>query len=199
MSRGPSVSKPEAAATNARSAPSAHAGDRPTSRRNRAEAAEQRPGAGRPLEEVGTVPLQRQWATVREDYGQADGDAWDYSATTRPGRGVPLGRGRAAAASPTTGHGCASPWPCIKPGTDPIRQGAAVRADQQRGQPRREHQGALLLRRLDADALVRAVPLQYPQREYPYRDLVRRTGAVEGGVEYELPTPALRRGRYFDV
>ena len=31
----------------------------------------------RALEEVGPVPSERQWGTVREDYS-ADGNAWDY-------------------------------------------------------------------------------------------------------------------------
>ncbi len=73
---------------------------------------------------------------------------------------LPLGRGRAgrhlrrpAAALLRTGA-------LEREGPDP--QGAAVRADQQRGESRRGRQGVLLLPRLDGHSLVHEVPLQVP-------------------------------------
>jgi len=53
-------------------------------------------------------------------------------------------------------------------GPDP--EGTPVRADQQRSQSRRGREGILLLPRQHAYALVHEVPVQVPQREFPYVD-----------------------------
>ena len=82
----------------------------------------------------GPYVSERQWGTVREDYS-ADGEAWDVPAPRpRPVAGLPVGRGRpgrllrrGAAAVPGAGL-------VERPGPDP--QGAGVRPDRGRGQPR---------------------------------------------------------------
>jgi hypothetical protein len=83
----------------------------------------------------------------------------------------------------------------------PHSEGALIRADQQREQPRRGRQGVLLLYRQHPDALVHEVSLQYPQREYPYRDLLetnRHRSREE--FEYELLDAGIfDDDRYFDV
>ncbi len=120
-----------------------------------------------PWRRWGPYLSERQWGTVREDYS-ADGDAWDYlSARPRPQPGLPLGRGRPrrhlrrrAAALPVA-------WPVERPGSDP--QGTAVRPDQRRGQPRRGRQGALLLPRCHADALLSEDALQVSAERVPLR------------------------------
>ncbi len=85
---------------------------------------------------------------------------------------LPLGRGRARRdlrrqAAPVLRAG-----PVERPGPHP--QGAALRADQQRGQPRRGREGVLLLPRLDAHPLVHEVPVQVPaglvSLRRPHRD-----------------------------
>src|SRR5262249_43398269 len=83
----------------------------------------------------------------------------------------------------------------------PDSQGAPLRPDRQRRQPRRGRQRVLLLSRLDADALVHEIPLQVPAAAYPYSDLVetnrRRT---RNEMEYELlDTGVFNENRYFDV
>ena len=87
-------------------------------------------------------------------------------------------------------------------GQRPDPQGAAVRADQQRGQPRRGRQGVLLLPRLDAHALVHAYLYKYPQAAFPYDEPgQRRTArATAHELEYELlDTGIFDDDRYFDV
>ena len=51
----------------------------------------------------------------------------------------------------------------------PDPEGAAVRADERRGQPRRGRQGVLLLRRQPADAQLPALALQVPASRVPVR------------------------------
>ena len=82
-----------------------------------------------------------------------DGTAWDYfphdHARSRAYRWGEDGLG---------GHLRPPPAPLLRPGAveraRPDPQGAPVRPDRQRGQPRRGRQGVLLLPRLDADALL---------------------------------------------
>ena len=75
----------------------------------------------------------------------------------------------------------------------PVPQGEDVRPDGGRGEPRRGRQGLLLLRRLDADALVHEVPLQVPAGRVPLRPARRgepRPGQDAAGV---------RAGRHRDL
>ena len=144
---------------------------------------------------------ERQWGTVREDYS-ADGDAWDYLPHdhARSPR-LSLGRGRhrrlqrrAAALVPRAGA-------VERARPDP--QGADVRPDQQRGQPRRGRQGALLVPRRHADPLLHADALQISAGGVSLRRAGRGERAAAAGSnlpEYELvDTGVFDEGRYFDV
>ena len=103
---------------------------------------------------------ERQWGTVREDYS-ASGDAWNYFTHDQArSRAYRWGEDGLAGISDEQQLLCFARRALERQGPDP--QGAALRADQQRGQPRRRRQGVLLLPRLDADALVHEVPLQVP-------------------------------------
>ena len=115
--------------------------------------------SGVAVEEVGTLPeraavghgargLQRQTATPGTT-----------SPTTRRGRAPTAGARTAWPASATTTSVLCFAL-ALWNGRDPILKERAVRAGQQRGQPRRGRQGVLLLPRLDADALVHEVPVQ---------------------------------------
>ena len=153
-----------------------------------AEEARLRRGRGRasPWRRWGPYLSERQWGTVREDYSD-NGDAWSYFThdQARSPR-LPLGRGRPrrhqrrqAAAVPGAG-------PVERARPDP--EGAPVRPDQRRGQPRRGRQGVLLLRRQPADAQLHQRWLyKYPQTAFPYDDLVATNRArSRQEMEYEL-------------
>ena len=75
------------------------------------------------------------------------------SPTTRRARAPTAGARTASPGSATTSSGCASPL-ALWNGARPDPQGAALRPDQRRGQPRRGRQGVLLLPRQHADALL---------------------------------------------
>ena len=87
-------------------------------------------------------------------------------------------------------------------GARPDPQGAAVRPDRPRGQPRRGREGVLLLPRLDADALVHEGALQVPAgASSRTRGSSRRTAGAGGtSREFELAdTGVFDDDRYFDV
>ena len=96
-------------------------------------------------------------------------------------------------------NGCA--FLCAVERARPYPEGTPVRPHQQRSEPWRGRQGVLLLYRQHSDALLHEVPLQYPQQEFPYRDLIetnRRRSREE--FEYELLDTGVFDGdRYFDV
>ena len=73
---------------------------------------------------------------------------------------LPLGRGRAGRHLRRQAAPLLRAGPVEREGPDP--QGAALRIDQQRGEPRRGREGVLLLPRQHADPLVHEVPLQVP-------------------------------------
>ena len=156
--------------------------------------------AGIPWKKWGPYLSERQWGTVREDYSD-DGNAWDYfshdQARSRAYRWGEDGLGghlRRQAAAVLRARAVERARP------DP--EGAAVRPDQQRGQPRRGREGVLLLRRQHADALVHEVPLQVPAAGVPvprprWRPTARRSREE---FEYELlDTGVFDDDRYFDV
>ena len=148
---------------------------------------------------LGSIPRGRQWGTVREDYS-ADGTRVGLlPARPRPLARLPLGRGRPRSASATDRGGCASRWRCGTARSDP--QGAAVRAERARGQPRRGRQGGLLLPRRDADALVPARRCTSIRSALPLRGRwSRRTPPGRDDPEYELiDTGVFDDDRYFDV
>ncbi len=86
-------------------------------------------------------------------------------------------------------------------GSDP--QGAAVRADRPRGQPRRGRQGALLLPRLHAHPLLHEGPLQVPAgARFPTSSCVEEnapTAAARTPSSSSLDTGVFDEDRYFDV
>ena len=87
-------------------------------------------------------------------------------------------------------------------GRDPDPEGAALRPDRHRGQPRRGRQGVLLLPRLDADALLHEGALQVPAARVPVRSgcSTRTARARQADPEFELiDTGVFDDDRYFDV
>ena len=73
----------------------------------------------------------------------------------------------------------------------PDREGAHLRADRSARQPRRGRQGALVVRRLDADALVDAVALPLPAARVP----LRRPARGERAAYPQRPGVRARRHR----
>ena len=113
---------------------------------------------------------------------------------------VPLGRGRARRLLRPQAATVFRAGALEREGPDP--EGAAVRPEQRRGQPRRGRQGVLLLSRFDADPLVHEVALQVPAGGVS----LRRPGEDECAAarrqdyEYELiDTGVFDDDRYFDV
>ena len=119
---------------------------------------------------------ERQWGTVREDYS-ADGDAWDYFPHDQArSRAYRWGEDGIAGISDDAPASVLRARVVERRRRDP--QGAAVRPHQRRGEPRRGRQGVLVLPRQHADALVHEVLYKYPQREFPYNDLVETNRAA---------------------
>ena len=103
---------------------------------------------------------ERQWGTVREDYS-ADGDAWSYlphdharSRAYRWGEDGMAGFSRRRAAA-VPGAGAVE-----RPRPDP--QGADVRPDRRRGQPRRGRQGVLVVPRRRSQPRLEPLALPLP-------------------------------------
>ena len=88
---------------------------------------------------------ERQWGTVREDYSET-GDAWNFFTHDHArSRAYRWGEDGIAGISDDKQRLCFSL--ALWNGKDPDPQGAALRADQQPGQPRRGREGVLLLPR----------------------------------------------------
>ena len=85
----------------------------------------------------------------------------------RPLEGVPLGRGRHRRHLRPASVTLLRHRALERPRSDP--EGAAVRPDRQRGQPRRGRQGVLLLPGFHAHSLVHEIPLQVPAGGVPLR------------------------------
>ena len=98
-------------------------------------------------------------------------------ARPRPQSGVPLGRGRHRRHLRRPAAALLRAGALERARPDP--QGATVRPDRQRGQPRRGRQGVLLLPRLHADRLVHEDALQVPAGRVP----VRRPGGDQPARE----------------
>ncbi len=142
---------------------------------------------------------ERQWGTVREDYSES-GNCWEYfSARSGAQPRLSLGRRRAARHHRPRMPAVLRPRALERARPDP--EGAAVRSHRPRGQSRRGREGALLLPRLDADALVHEGALQVSAARVPYAWLVeenRRRG--KEAREFEIAdTGVFDDGRYFDV
>ena len=148
----------------------------------------------------GPYVSDRSWATVREDYSRGRRRLELPDPRPGPQQGLPLGRGRHRR------HLRPLPVPRASPrrfwnGRDPHPQGAPLRPDRRRGQPRRGRQGVLLPPRQHADALLHALLYKYPQAEFPYRRLVEENQRRAGqGAEFELlDTGIFDEDRYFDI
>ena len=113
---------------------------------------------GVPWKQWGSYLSERQWGTVREDYSE-NGDAWNYFAHDQA-RSRAYHWGEDGLAGFIDDHQRLCFAVALWNGEDPIPQGAAVRPDQQRRQPRRGRQGILLLPRQHTDTLIHEVPVQ---------------------------------------
>ena len=117
---------------------------------------------GIPWKKWGPYLSERQWGTVREDYSE-DGNAWDYFTHDQSrSRAYRWGEDGMAGISDDKQQLCFALASVERPRSDP--EGAHVRPDEQRGQPRRRRQGILLLSRQHSDALVHEVPVQVSRR-----------------------------------
>ncbi len=120
-----------------------------------------------PWRKWGPYLSERQWGTVREDYSQ-DGDAWQYFPHDHArSRAYPLGRGRPRGLFRSEAATVLRARALEREGPDP--EGAAVRPEQRRGQPRRGREGVLLLPRFHADPLVHEVAVQVSAARLPVR------------------------------
>ena len=131
----------------------------------------------------GPYVSERQWGTVREDYSE-DGDGWNYlpheQARSRPTGGVRTGWPGSA----TIEQNSASAGALERARRDP--QGAGVRADRRRGQPREEvKEHWWYLDALPSHAWNRW-RYPYPQAAFPYRTAPPRTPAATGEPKYEM-------------
>ena len=144
---------------------------------------------------------ERQWGTVREDYSP-DGDVLGATSRTTTRAAAPTAGARTACSASAIAQ-CRlcfalALWNEQRP--DP--QGAPVRAHRPRGQPRRGRQGALLLPRRHADALVPEGALQVSAGGVPVRAARRREPPARQGTSpssSSLDTGVFDDGRYFDV
>ena len=130
---------------------------------------------GVPWKEWGPYLSERQWGTVREDYSD-NGDAWSYfSHDQARSRAYKWGEDGIAGLLRRPPAAVLRVRAVERRRPDP--QGADVRPDQRRGQPRRGRQGVLLLPRRHADELVPEVPVPLPARRVPVRRSRRRPTA----------------------
>ena len=123
--------------------------------------------AGVPWKRWGPYLSERQWGTVREDYSD-NGDAWSYfSHDQARSRAYKWGEDGIAGFCDDHQRLCFGDRAVERRRPDP--EGADVRSDERRGQPRRGRQGVLLLPRRHADELVPEVPLPLSARRVPVR------------------------------
>ena len=133
---------------------------------------------------------ERQWGTVREDYSD-NGDAWNYFTHDQArSRAYRWGEDGLAGVSDDKQLLCFALGAVERPGPDP--EGAAVRAHQLRGQPRRGREGVLLLPRHDAHPLVRCSGSTSTRRRRSLRRPRRRptARAVATSWSTSCSTPA---------
>ena len=152
------------------------------------------------MEEVGAVSQRAAVGHRPRGLQRRTATPGTTSRTTRPVPRLPLGRGRPGRHLRRQAAALLRPGAVERARPDP--QGAAVRPDQQRGQPRRGRQGVLLLPRQHADALVHEVPLQVPAGGLSLRRPGRDQPAAQPRTssEYELlDTGVFDEDRYFDV
>ena len=156
--------------------------------------------AGVPWKRWGPYLSERQWGTVREDYSD-NGDAWSYfSHDQARSRAYKWGEDGIAGFCDDHQRLCFGDRAVERRRPDP--EGADVRADQRRGQPRRGREGVLLLPRRHADELVPEVPLPLSARRVtrtPTSSATNRDARPQE-MEYELlDTGVFDDDRYVDV
>ena len=160
---------------------------------------EEREGRAR-WRQWGPYLSERQWGTVREDYSPS-GTAWDYFPHDHArSRAYRWGEDGLAGFSDDEQRLCLGARAVERTRPDP--QGAPLRPDQRRGQPRRGRQGVLLLPRRHPDPLLQPDALQVSAgASFPTPTWSRRTAvAGNGAPEFELiDTGVFDEDRYFDV
>ena len=155
--------------------------------------------AGVPWKKWGPYLSERQWGTVREDYSQ-DGNAWDYfSHDQSRSRAYRWGEDGLAGISDDKQQLCFAV--ALWNGRDPIlkeRLFGLTNSEGNHGEDVKEYY--FYLDSTPTHSYMKYL-YKYPQREFPYRDLVetsRRRSREE--FEYELlDTGVFDDDRYFDV
>ncbi len=142
---------------------------------------------------------ERQWGTVREDYSE-DGNAWDYFTHDQArSRAYRWGEDGLAGISDSKQRLCFAL--ALWNGRDPIlkeRLFGLTNAEGNHGEDVKEYY--FYLDSTPTHSYMKYL-YKYPQRRFPYEDLVR-TNAARGKdeLEYELlDTGAFDQDRYFDV
>ncbi len=154
---------------------------------------------GAPWKKWGPYLSERQWGTVREDYSH-DGDAWNYlSHDQSRSRAYRWGEDGLAGISDDQQHLCfaVAMWN----GRDPIlkeRLFGLTNSQGNHGEDVKEYY--FYLDSTPTHSYMKYL-YKYPQREYPYRDLVEANGRrSREELEYELlDTGVFDDDRYFDV
>ena len=153
------------------------------------------------LEPLGAVPLRARLGHGARGLQRGRDGLGLFPPRPRALARLPLERGRdPGGISDRHQHDLLRARALEREGPDP--QGAPLRPDELRGQPRRGRQGVLVLPRLDADALVHEVPLQVSAGRVPVPAAPRGEPAPRRSSEpeYELiDTGIFDGGRYFDV
>ena len=166
--------------------------------------AESQPSGGEPhqprVAEVGPVPLRTPVGHRARGLQRVGRRVELLPARPRPVAGLPLGRRRAGRHLRRPAAALLRAGALEREGPD--HQGAALRPDEQRGEPRRGRQGVLLLPRLHADPLVHEVSVQVSAGRRTRTTTWSQTNGrrSRGEPEYELlDTGVFDDDRYFDV
>ena len=154
---------------------------------------------GMPWKKWGPYLSERQWGTVREDYSQ-DGDAWNYfSHDQSRSRAYRWGEDGLAGISDDRQQLCFAV--AIWNGRDPIlkeRLFGLTNSEGNHGEDVKEYY--FYLDSTPTHSYMKYL-YKYPQREYPYRDLIE-TNRHRSREEFEyelLDTGVFDDDRYFDV
>jgi hypothetical protein len=154
---------------------------------------------GVPWKKWGPYLSERQWGTVREDYSE-DGNAWDYfSHDQARSRAYRWGEDGIAGISDDKQQLCFAL--ALWNGRDPIlkeRMFGLTNSESNHGEDVKEYY--FYLDSTPTHSYMKYL-YKYPQREFPYRDLVERNrGRSRETSEYELlDTGVFDDDRYFDV
>ncbi len=155
--------------------------------------------AGTPWKKWGPYLSERQWGTVREDYSE-DGNAWDYfSHDQARSRAYRWGEDGLAGISDDKQRLCFAL--ALWNERDPIlkeRLFGLTNSEANHGEDVKEYD--FYLDSTPTHSYMKYL-YKYPQREYPYRDLIdTNRGRSREDFEYELlDTGVFNDDRYFDV